>query len=191
MNYLIIKSHPYKGSFNEGVAQVISEEAKTAGHHVSEIDLVADNFNPVMTADDLYAWTKGESLDPLVKKYQKAIEKADILVFPFPTWWGSIPAILKGFCDKVFLPGWAYESGPFGTLKGHLTSKQAIVITTMETPDLIFSLYFHNPVKNAFVRDTLQACGIKVIAFRQFGRMSSGTRQHAERQMAKVKKLIK
>lgn len=191
MNYLVIKSHPYKGSFNEGVTQTISEEVKAKGHNASEIDLVADGFNPVMTGEDLRVWGHGQSIDPLVKKYQEAIEKADVLVFPFPAWWGTMPAILKGFCDKVFLPGWAYTTSASGKLNGLLTSKKAIVINTTETPRWIFNLYFHNPVKNAFIKDTLQTCGIKVIKFKQFDRMASGGRKHAERNMAKVKKLIK
>ena len=191
MRYLIIKSHPYAGSFNEGVAQTVIEAAKEKGHEVSEIDLVMDGFNPVMTGEDLKAWSQGQSVDPLVKKYQQKIEKADILVFPFPAWWGTMPAVLKGFCDKVLLPNWAYKKGAFGTLNGLLTTKKAIVINTTETPLWIFRLWFHNPVRGAFIKDTLHVCGIKVIKFKQFDHMASGSKERAERKMAKVRKLIK
>lgn len=190
MKYLIIKTHPYNGSFNEGATKAIKETAESKGHSVIEIDLITDGFNPVMTAEDLKAWGQGQSVDPLVKKYQKAIENVDILVFPFPIWWGNMPAVLKGFCDKVLLPGWAYKHGDSGDLIGLLTTKKAIVITTMETPVEVFANYFNNPVEGAFIKDTLQTCGIEVIRYEQIDKIVSGGRDYTEKKMVEIKKFI-
>ena len=190
MNYLIIKSHPYNGSFNEGTAKAIKETAESKGHDVSEIDLIADGFNPVMTAEDLKAWGQGQSVDPLVNKYQKEIENTDIMVFPFPIWWGAMPAVLKGFCDKVLLPGWAYKHGDNGEMIGLLTTKKAIVIATMETPVEIFADYFNNPVEGAFIKDTLQTCGIEVIRYEQIDKIVSGGRDYAESKIDEIKTFI-
>ncbi len=190
MNYLVINSHPYSGSFHAGAVQAVREEAARKGHRVSVVDLVADGFNPAMTSADLKAWGQGQSIDPLVKRYQQEIEKADVLVFPFPIWWGSMPAVLKGFCDKVLLPGWAYKYGAAGEMIGLLTAKKAIVITTMETPVHVYNAYFNNPVEGAFIKDTLQTCGVEILRFEQIDKIVSGGREHAERKMNEIRSFI-
>lgn len=123
MNYLMISSHPYEGSFNAGIVKTLENAAKENGHNIQCIDLVRDGFNPVMTGADLKQWGQGAFADPVVKSYQDAIDKADILIFPFPIWWGAMPAVLKGFCDKILLPGWAYRYGDNGEMIGLLTPK--------------------------------------------------------------------
>lgn len=190
MNYLIVNSHPYNGSFNAGAVNAIKETANSKGHNVTVIDLLADGFNPIMTSADLNAWAQGQYADPMVEKYQLEIEKADVLVFPFPIWWGSMPAVLKGFCDKVLLPGWAFKNGDQGEMIGLLTSKKAIVITTMETPVDVFKNYFNNPVDGIFIKDTLQACGVEVIHHEQIDKIVSGGREHAENKMKEIKELF-
>lgn len=191
MNYLLITCHPYDGSFNASVATALKQTICEKGHNVSEIDLIEDGFNPVMTSPDLRAWGKGQSVDPLVPKYQSEIEKADVLVFPFPIWWGAMPAVLKGFCDKVLLPGWAYKYGEHGELVGLQTSKKAIVITTMETPCEVFEEFFNNPVEGAFIKDTLQTCGMEVLNYMQIDKIVSGGQEYTETKIAEIKKLVK
>lgn len=190
MRYLIIKSHPYGGSFNAGAAEVIRETALAKGHAVHVIDLVGDGFNPVMTSADLKAWGQGQYADPLVETYQCQIDQSDVLVFPFPIWWGNMPAVLKGFCDKVLLPGWAYKYGEHGEMIGLLTGKRAIVMTTMETPLDVFESVYRNPVDGAFIKDTLATCGIEVSKVLQIDRIVSGGREHAEKRMKDVAALV-
>ena len=185
MNSLIVNSHPYAGSFARTVSKSIGEILSQKGD-CRTIDLVADGFDPVMRSEDLRLWGKGQTADPLVKSYQDAIEQADLLVFLFPTWWGGMPAVLKGFCDKVLLPNWAYTTGVAGRLKGKLKGKRAVVISTMRTPGAVFRLYFHNPVKNAFVRDTLSACGFKVQKYMQIGNISRRGRAHTAMRVEQI-----
>lgn len=186
MNYLIINSHPYEGSFNRNISNSIQEILEGKGS-VEEINLVEDHFDPVMRGEDLRLWGKGQSADPMVEVYQKKIEWANRIIFLFPVWWGYIPAVLKGFCEKVLLSGWAYEEGGFaGLLKGKLKPRRAIVISTMRTPGWAFGLYFHNPVKHAFIRDVLASCGIKVMKYMQIGGISSQNRARAEAKMAAI-----
>jgi putative NADPH-quinone reductase len=190
VNYLLIESHPYEGSFNAGAAKLIKDTAIQKGHTVNSINLIDDRFNPVMYANDLLLWSRGQFADPLVKKYQDEIAKADVLVFPFPIWWGTMPAVLKGFCDKVLLHGWAYEYGEQGELVGMLTDKKAIVITTMQTSSSVFETYFNNPVDGGFIKDTLQTCGIEVIKYLQIDNIVSGGRNNAEIKMKEIEGLI-
>lgn len=122
MRFLIIESHPYEESFTTSAATMIRKVLTGKGYTVENINLVDDLFNPVMYLEDLKLWVKGKSKDKLVEKYQTMITKSDILVIPFPVWWGNMPAILKGFWDKVL-----FRVGHFPTVlqgKKPLSSQQ-------------------------------------------------------------------
>lgn len=173
MKFLIIDSHPYSESFNRQLTKRISEVVKDK-HEVDILNLVEDGFNPVMDAPSLKLFSSGKSADPKVESYQSKINEADCLVFAFPIWWSTMPAVLKGFLDKVFLYGYAYVYSESGALEGMLR-KQAVVITTMETPNSVFDEMMNNPVKNQFINATLGTCGIQTIKHFQIDKINSGT----------------
>lgn len=75
MNYLIVNSHPYNGSFNAGAVNTIKETANSKGHNVTVIDLLADGFNPIMTSADLKAWAQGQYADPMGKNTSWKLRK--------------------------------------------------------------------------------------------------------------------
>lgn len=184
MRFLIIESHPYKESFITSSATMIRKVLTDKGHPVENINLVDDCFNPVMSAEELKLWGEGKSKDKLVKKYQAMITKSDMLVIPFPVWWGNMPAILKGFWDKVFLPGWAFP------LKGKKAvvitkGKKAVVITTMTMPSADFDKYFQNPIRGAFIKNTLERCGLEVCKHFEVEEIDSG-REYAEEKMREI-----
>ena len=187
MNYLVVTSHPYDGSFNAGVAKTVVETVAKNGHSVELIDLIKDGFNPVMSGQDLYNWRKGEIDDPLISKYQAAIDKADVVVFPIPLWWASMPAVLKGFCDKVFQLGWSYTYGPGGTMLPLLKNKKAIVITTMQTPNDYYDNVLGNPITGSFMKDTLETCGFEIEKHFQIDQIATGGRPHAEEKMSEIR----
>lgn len=186
MNYLIINSHPYEGSFNIAAAQQITAALIEKGNEVVNINLITDGFNPVMTSEDLRLWTKGQSGDPLVQKYMAAIEQADTLIFPFPVWWGLMPAILKGFLDKVLLPGWAYDVGSHGEMIGRLIHKKAVVITTMQSTVEEFKTQFNDPIEGAFIKDTLQVCGFDVIKHFIIDKIVTESREYTQTKMNEI-----
>jgi len=194
---LIIKSHPFDGSFNAAMVREFSEAAARKGHEVSVIDLIADGFDPVMRTEDLRLWKEGKSDDPLVREYQSSIEKTDVLVFPFPVWWGGPPAILKGFCDKVLLPGWAWDYGRDadgalidGKLVGMLTGKKAVIIATMETPTDDYAKFYSSPVENAFIKNTLELCGLEIMHFMQIDRIGSMDIEQGRAKLEEIKELV-
>ena len=186
MSYLIIGSHPYSGSFTIGLTKRIIELLEEKGESVTHIDLVADGFDPVMTEDDLNLWKEGKYKTELVGEYKAKLEKADILIFPFPVWWGTEPAVLKGFFDKVFLPNFAFKYGEKGELVGLLNGKKAIVITTMEVSVELFNNHLNNPIEGAIIKNTLNACGIDVIKHFSIGNIASIGRLDAEKEMDKI-----
>jgi len=174
MRFLIIESHPYKESFIAGSAAVIRKILTTGGHKVENINLIDDSFNPVMSADELELWGRGKSKDGQVERYRSMIIKTDMLVIPFPVWWGNMPAVLKGFWDKVLLPGWAFS--PPG-----LTGKKAVVITTMTSSSAYFNECLQNPVRGAFIINTLEMCGIEVCRHFEIEKIDSGYEYAAEK----------
>lgn len=189
MKFLIVDSHPYSESFNRQLTRKI-EEAVKEKHQVEVVNLVDDKFNPVMEAADLRLFSSGKSADPKVADYQQKIDEADCLVFAFPIWWSTMPAVLKGFLDKVLLYGYAYTYGENGMLEG-LLSKQAVVITTMETPNSMFDEMINNPVKNQFINATLGSCGVQTIRHFQIDQINSGTSDYRKETFNKIVEYFK
>lgn len=179
MKILIIDSHPYKESFNR---QLTRDIAKTIGgkHLVEILNLVDDGFSPTMTSEELSGFSGGISSDHKVADYQQKVKDADLLVFSFPIWWASVPAILKGFIDKVFLPGYAFEYSKTGMLIG-LLHKEAVVISTMQTPKFFFKHFLNNPIKNHLIRGTLSGCGIKTRKYFMIDKINSGNDEYRKK----------
>jgi len=182
MQFLIIESHPYKESFTTGTATMIRKVLAGKGYTVENINLVDDLFNPVMSADELKLWGEGKSKDKLVEKYQAMITKTDVLIIPFPIWWGSMPAILKGFWDKVLLPGWAFSPSS-------LTGKKAVVITTMTSSSAKFNNDLQNPIRNAFIKNTLGMCGIEVYKHFEIEKIGP-KREYTEERMREIERFF-
>jgi NAD(P)H dehydrogenase (quinone) len=163
MQTLVILSHPYAKSYCHALYERVVQQLEQAGHVVDRLHLDMEDFDPVMRGQDLAVYAKGESVDPKVAAYQARIDAAQQLVFIFPIWWEVMPALLKGFLDKVFTKGWAYEPAKVG-LKGHLTNIQrAVVVTTMNTPKWAYRLLYGDAVQRALVRGTLRKCGVRKV----------------------------
>ena len=165
-----------KDSVLEELTRKIEEVVKKK-HTVEMLNLVEDGFSPVMDAACLKLFSSGKSADPKVEEYQKRINEADCLVFAFPIWWSNMPAILKGFFDKVFLYGYSYVYSEAGNIEG-LLDKQAVVITTMEAPNDFYNEVLKNPVQNQLINATLGSCGIKTMKHFQIDKINSGTDEY-------------
>ena len=156
----IIFAHPWHGSFNKSILDAVIEELQNNQQAYQVIDLNKDGFNPVMTERELSLFAKGESLDPLVSKYQNMLKENDRLIFIFPLWWSDVPAILKGFFDKVMLKNFAYAATSKG-LKGKLTHiRTAKVIVTGQVPRWHVKYLRGNPIQKTFIGVTLKNIGI-------------------------------
>ena len=119
MRALIVVAHPDPGSLTHAVATIIANAVKGAGpgHAASIADLAAEGFDPRHTADDL-AFFRGEAGAPAdVLAEQARIDRADALVLVFPVHWWSMPAQLKGWIDRVFTGGWAFNERPDGSIE--------------------------------------------------------------------------
>jgi putative NADPH-quinone reductase len=172
MRVMAIIDHPRPDSFNHAILGAAVDGLRSAGHEVDVLDLNAERFDPVMRVEELAVYTAGKWLDPKVGEYQGRLDKADYLYLVFPVWWESMPALLKGFFDKVLLPGWAFAEEDFSPLLGHI--RGATVITTMGAPKAV-----HTSVVPALCKGTLEACGVgptRWINFLEVGNVSVGQR---------------
>ncbi|MBS1175064.1 MAG: putative dehydrogenase [Burkholderiaceae bacterium] len=161
MHTLVILAHPYSKSYCHALYNKVVQQLEQAGHIVDCLHLDEENFDPIMRSADLAVYARSQSADPAVPLYQARIDAAQQLVFIFPIWWEIMPALLKGFIDKVFTNGWAYEPSKHG-VKGLLTHIQrAVVVTTMNTPKWAYRWLYGNAVQRALVRGTLRKCGVR------------------------------
>ena len=165
MKVAIVFNHPYKQSFCNALLQSVLTGLHRAGHETDLLHLDDDGFNPVMTAADLKGFTLGAPVDPQVIAYRQRLEQADHLVLIFPIWWELMPAMTKGFIDKVIYPGVAYDYDKSGRwpkmVKRWQRLRGVTLITTMNTPSLAYRLLFGNAIKKALFTGTFWKLGYR------------------------------
>ncbi|ANI89501.1 NADPH quinone oxidoreductase [Arachidicoccus ginsenosidimutans] len=149
MNILIVLAHPEEKSFNGAMFRKGIETLSNAGHEVKISDLYRMNFNPVsdrgnftsmkneavfnQQAEELFACENDSFADDICAEQEKIIW-CDVMIWQFPLWWFSVPAMLKGWVDKVFAKGKFYDNGKiFGN--GFLKGKKAILSLTAGGPE--------------------------------------------------------
>lgn len=109
MKVLVLHAHPVETSYNASLHRLILERLAARGHAVDDCDLYAEDFDPRLTREErLHYHDVGTNLGP-VQPYVERVRAADALVLSFPVWNFGYPAILKGFFDRVFLPGVSFR----------------------------------------------------------------------------------
>lgn len=187
MKTTIVFAHPWHGSFNKAILDVITEKLDTQQTDYQVIDLNKDQFNPVLEEKDLALYSKGKTTDELTLHYQAILKNTSELIFIFPIWWYDLPAILKGFIDKVMLKNFSYIETKTG-LKGQLTHiKKTTVITTSEYPTWYLKLLAGNLIQRIFINKTLKGIGLKNTQWINNGYTSSGKKERREKFLQKVK----
>jgi NAD(P)H dehydrogenase (quinone) len=128
MKHLIIYAHPNPESLNGQLQKALKAHLQENGHEVILRDLYALNFNPVLSLEDLAGQRRGTVAEEITIE-QNHISWADIITFIYPIWWTGLPAIMKGYIDRVFSYGFAYSYDQ-GIQKGLLGGKTAIIVNT-------------------------------------------------------------
>jgi NAD(P)H dehydrogenase (quinone) len=106
---LVVMAHPAVASLTRSVTEAVVEELAALGHTTQLADLAAEGFDPVFGAADHAAYALGEPKPEDVRKEQLRVDRADHLILVFPVYWWAMPALLKGWIDRVFVSGWAFE----------------------------------------------------------------------------------
>jgi len=170
---VIIYAHPYEKSFNQAICDKVVETLAEQKKSYQLIDLYRDNFNPAYTKKELELFASGKTTDVLVEKYQQAILAAEKLIFIFPVWWNDLPAIVKGFIDKVMKKEFAYEITNVG-IKGKLNNiKEVVVYTTATSPKWYLKFFAGNAIKKVFLKATIKQIGIKKTRWYHLGKINS------------------
>jgi NAD(P)H dehydrogenase (quinone) len=154
---LVINAHPDKLSFNYALSEAYTSGLNKSEISVEVINLIDLEFNPILK----YGYRKRTEMEPDLVSALEKIKQADHLVWFFPMWWYSVPAILKGFIDRVFLPGIAFEYVEGKPLPKKLfKGKTAHIFITADTPRWYDWLFMGSPSINQFKKGTLQFCGV-------------------------------
>jgi len=128
MKNLIIYAHPNSGSLNHFFKQTILETLQESGEEIEVRDLYEINFNPVLSLNDMNGQRMGK-VAPEIQTEQDFIAWADRIIFVYPIWWTGMPAIMKGYIDRVFSYGFAYRYDN-GVQKGLLTGKKTVIVNS-------------------------------------------------------------
>ncbi|AHM67350.1 NADPH-quinone reductase [Paenibacillus polymyxa] len=183
---LVIQGNPVAGSYGEALAQSYVKGAKAAGAEVRLLQLSALDFNLNL----LGGYRNKLPLEPDLIQAQESIKWAEHLVFVFPIWWGSLPALMKGFIDRTFMPGFAfkYQKGkplPDKLLKG----RTARLITTMDGPYWYYRFFQGQPGHRMMKDSTLHLCGVKPVRSTTIDLMNKRTDQQRNEWLSKVEQL--
>lgn len=136
MNVLIVLAHPNSDSFNHAIARHAEQALRAAGHDSRLLDLYQQGFTAAMSAAERRAYHTSEPIvDRMVHDHAALLRWADCLVFVYPTWWSSLPAILKGWLERVMVPGVAFVFDHAGRVRRNLTHIRRIIgISTYGSP---------------------------------------------------------
>lgn len=185
-NILVINGHPDPDSFNAALAAAYAEGATGSGAEVRSIELSRIAFNPNLS----FGYRKRTELEPDLLRAQELIKQADHLVFVYPIWWGAMPALLKGFIDRVFLPGFAFKYRENSSLWDKLlTGKSARLIVTMDTPSWYNKLFYRSAGHTVMRSNILKFCGISPVRVTEFTPIKSSTRERRIKWLEQTKKL--
>jgi NAD(P)H dehydrogenase (quinone) len=151
MRFLVIFAHPVESSFVSSLHQRALEALTDAGHEIDDCDLYAERFQPVLSRDERVVYHDTDVNREFVSKEIERLHRCNGLVLIFPTWWYGMPAILKGYLDRVWLPGAAFEVTNGRTLPMLQNIVKFAVITTYGSP-WWFNKFIGDPNKMALMR---------------------------------------
>jgi len=174
MKHLIIYSHLNPDSFTKAIVDKVEKVSKEKGDEVKIIDLYGEQFNPILEFPDIEYMFMGKEVPGDVKKYQELVTWADHLTVVYPLWWAQMPAMLKGFIDRVFANGYAFNYGEKGS-GGLLTGKTAqLYICTGNPGEYYEESGMYDAQRRVNDEGIFGFCGIKSsIIF--FGNVAMGT----------------
>jgi putative NADPH-quinone reductase len=152
VNILLVHAHPVPGSFSHALRTVVADALRGSGHAVDVLDLYAEGFAPALTEAERRAYHDVPANIATVQDHVARLQRAEALVLVFPTWWYGMPAILKGWFDRVWAPGVAFDISPQGIAPRLTNITRFAVVTTTGSPWWLVALYLGNPVKKVLMR---------------------------------------
>ncbi len=160
MKCLIVTTHPLNDSLCKLLAKHVENKLNHMGHEVTIEDLYAEKFEPALTAAERESYYGDSYESSNVAAQVSRLKEAEALILLFPTWWFGFPAMLKGWFDRVWGPGIAYDhASDFGPIKPRLENlRKVLVVTTLGSPWWVDHLVMWQPVKRIMKLALLGAC---------------------------------
>lgn len=186
MRALLIQCHPSPESFTAGIGALTQRVLREGGAAVQALDLYAEGFDPVLSREGWEGYRDARARGP-VARHVEALRWADALVFVYPTWWYGLPAMLKGWLDRVLLPDVAFVLPDAGPIRPALTHiRQLAVFTTCgASPLLTFAV--GAPGKRTLLRGVRPLCAPTCRRyFAAHYRMDSSTSESRARHLTRV-----
>jgi len=167
MRLLVVYCHPDPESFNAAVRDRVVEAARGAGHEVDLLDLYAEGFEPTMSCEERRGYHEiGPNRAP-VEDHIARLMAAEGLIFVYPTWWYGQPAMLKGWLDRVFVPGVAFAMPkPDAPIRGGLDHIRLVgAVTTLGCPRWFWSFVVGAPGRRVLLRGVRAICAARCRTF--------------------------
>ena len=183
---LVINGHPDIESYNYALSKAYQDGLNDSEAKVESINIADLDFNPNLK----YGYRKISELEPDLLDAIDKIKQADHLVWVLPMWWYGMPALMKGFIDRIFLPGFffKYQKGnPFP--KKLLKGKTARLIITADTVRWYDRWFMGSPLINQFKKGTLEFCGVKPVKVTYIAPIKDSSDAFRVKWLEKVKKL--
>ncbi len=173
----VIQGHPDPAGRHllHAIADAYASAAAAAGHEVRRIDVATLEFPLLRTQSDF----ETGAMPPALATPREDMHWAEHWVFLFPLWHGTMPALLKGFLEHIFRPGFAMEYKKKGFPKRMLAGRSARIVVTMGMPVLLYRWYFGAYGIRAFERSMLSFVGIKPIRESLYGLAFADERKRA------------
>jgi len=180
---LLIDGHPNKDSFNNALTNAYLKGALDSTTEIEVIIIRELHFNPNLA----FGYQKISVLESDLLDAQEKIKWADHLVWIHPVWWGGLPAITKGFIDRVFLPGFAFKLKENSVWWDKLlTGKTAHIITTLDQPSWYYWFAFGKPSVNQLKKSILEFCGIKPVKVTYLGPIRDSAEDFRKKLLLKI-----
>jgi putative NADPH-quinone reductase len=192
MRVLVIYCHPNETSFSGALHAAVLESLKGAGHDVTDLDLYGEGFNPVMTLEERIEYTDTPRYVKSVEKYAEQLAAAEALVAVYPTWWYGMPAMLKGYFDRVWAPGIAFDMTKDGMRTDRLAHIKRIgVVTTYGAPWWLIRFYMGDPERKLWGRGVRNLCarGCRLDWLAQYN-MDTAPQARLDRFIARVRRRL-
>ncbi|KIU19234.1 NAD(P)H-dependent oxidoreductase [Weissella cibaria] len=180
-------NEPHNRSFTSALLVATVAALKARGDEVDVIDLHADNFDPVMHKQDLQNWRTKPFVDEQSQNYFERLDSSDEIIMLFPMWWEMMPAMTKGFIDKVFAKGQLKDGQRRELLN---TNTKVRVLTVSGAPTLAYKLIYGNPVGRMLKRGVFGKAGIKNFKWHNFNAEDAKSAGR-QKMLDKIQKYIK
>jgi putative NADPH-quinone reductase len=181
---VIIQGHPDPagGHYCHALADAYAKGAQAAGHEVRRVEAA--------TLDAGFVHSQAEWLEPapdVLRSAQDAVTWANHMVFVYPLWLGTMPALLKGFLEQTFRPGFAFETDPKGSWSKRLGGRSARIVITMGMPALAYRWYFGAHSLKRLERNILGFCGIRPLRASLLGSVEAASERQRRRWLATLR----